>query len=232
MKSFIMLGQSNMAGRGEFGEVPEIVNANCFMLRNGRFIPMSEPINPDRKIWGDFHSGVGLAASFADEFAKHFDEKVGLIPCADGGTSISEWQPGEVLFDNAVNQARLAQRSSEIVGILWHQGENDSIDLSDVKKYEERFKNTIDSLKKELNLSSEVPVIIGGLGDFVGAYQDGKCRYVKEINNILVELSKKYGAFVSAEGLTCKEDGIHFNSASYREFGKRYFEAYLQTLKK
>ena len=232
MKSFIMLGQSNMAGRGDFGEVPEIANANCFMLRNGRFIPMSEPINPDRKIWGDFHSGVGLAASFADEFAKHFDEKVGLIPCADGGTSISEWQPGEVLFDNAVNQARLAQISSEIVGILWHQGENDSIDLSDVKKYEERFKNTIDSLKRELNLSSEVPVIIGGLGDFVGAYQDGKCRFFKEINAILEKLAAAYGTFVSAEGLTCKEDGIHFNSASYREFGKRYFNAYLQIVEK
>ena len=134
MKSFIMLGQSNMAGRGEFGEVPDIKNPDCYMLRNGRFIPMSEPINPDRKIWGDFHSGVGLAASFADEYAKYFNEKVGLIPCADGGTSISEWLPGEVLFDNAKNQAKLAQRSSEIVGILWHQGENDSLELSEVKK--------------------------------------------------------------------------------------------------
>ncbi|MBQ8321982.1 MAG: sialate O-acetylesterase [Clostridia bacterium] len=232
MKSFLMIGQSNMAGRGDFGEVPEIVNPNCFMLRNGRFIPMSEPINPDRKIWGDFHSGVGLAASFADEYAKYFNEKVGLIPCADGGTSISEWQPDEILFDNAVNQARLAQRSSEIVGILWHQGENDSIDLSDVKKYAERFKNTIDTLKKELDLSDDIPIIIGALGDFVGEYQDGRCRYFEEINTILEKLAADYGAFVSAEGLKCKDDGIHFNSVSYREFGKRYFNAYLQIVKK
>ena len=232
MKSFIMLGQSNMAGRGDFGEVPEIVNPNCFMLRNGRFIPMSEPINPDRKIWGDFHSGVGLAASFADEFAKNFGENVGLIPCADGGTYISEWQPGEVLFDNAVNQAKLAQRSSEIVGILFHQGENDSIDEDDVKKYAKRFKNTIDTLKKELHLSNDIPVIIGALGDFVGDYQGGKLKHFKEINKILSELSAEYGVFVSAEGLTCKEDGIHFNSTSYREFGKRYFDAYLQITKK
>ena len=40
-------------------------------------------------------------------YAKYFNEKVGLIPCADGGTSISEWLPGEVLFDNAKNQAKL-----------------------------------------------------------------------------------------------------------------------------
>ena len=66
MKAFLMIGQSNMAGRGDFGEVPPIENPNCFMLRNGRWIPMSEPINPDRSPFIYFHSGIGLAASFAD----------------------------------------------------------------------------------------------------------------------------------------------------------------------
>ena len=94
MKSFILMGQSNMAGRGDFGEVPEIVNPNCFMMRNGRWVNMSEPINPDRAVFGvDFHSGVGLSASFADEYAKYFKEDIGLVPCADGGTSLSQWMP-------------------------------------------------------------------------------------------------------------------------------------------
>ena len=31
--SFLMIGQSNMAGRGNFGEVPPIQNDRCFMLR-------------------------------------------------------------------------------------------------------------------------------------------------------------------------------------------------------
>ena len=43
MKAFLMIGQSNMAGRGDFGEVEEIKNPLCRMLRNGRWIPMSEP---------------------------------------------------------------------------------------------------------------------------------------------------------------------------------------------
>jgi hypothetical protein len=232
MKSFLMLGQSNMAGRGDFGEVEEINNPLCKMLRNGKWIPMSEPINPDRQIFGYFHSGVGLVASFADEYAKYFNEAIGLIPCADGGTCISQWQPGELLFDNAVAQAKLAQRTSEIVGILWHQGENDSHRIEDVELYAERFKNVIDAIKKELNLSKDVPVIIGELGEFVGGYNNGKCKYFNSINNILSKLSEEYGVFVSAKGLTCKNDGIHFNSKSYREFGKRYFNAYLQTVEK
>lgn len=89
--SFLMAGQSNMAGRGEFGEVEPINNNKCFMLRMGRWQPMSEPINPDRALLDPiWHSGVSLAASFADSFAKHFDKEVGLIPCADGGTKISQ----------------------------------------------------------------------------------------------------------------------------------------------
>lgn len=71
MDSFLLIGQSNMAGRGQFGEVEEIRhNGNMFMLRNGRWYPMSEPINVDRCASphnnGLIKSGIGLAASFAE----------------------------------------------------------------------------------------------------------------------------------------------------------------------
>lgn len=223
-----------MAGRGDFGEVEEINNPLCKMFRNGKWISMSEPINPDRAIFAYFHSGVGLAASFADEYANYFNEEIGLIPCADGGTAIKQWQPNELLFDNAVAQAKLAQRTSEIAGILWHQGENDSHNIEDVELYRERFLNLFSHLFKELNLPKEIPVIIGELGEFVGDYDNRKCKYFKEINAILNNLSEEFpcSAFVSASGLTCKNDGIHFNSKSYREFGKRYFQSYLQKVRK
>lgn len=234
MKSFLMLGQSNMAGRGDFGEVPEIENPNCYVLRMGRWQGMSEPINLDRCVWGTWHSGVGLAASFADEYAKYFGEDIGLIPCADGGTAINQWQPGELLYDNAVSQAKLAQRTSQIIGVLWHQGENDSVNIENVNLYHDRFMNIITTLFKDLNLPKNTPVIIGELGEFVGDYNGGKCKYFKEINSVLKNLSEELenGGFVSAKGLTCKNDGIHFNSASYREFGKRYFETYKKVVNK
>ena len=124
--SILLIGQSNMCGRGIIGQVPPIdPEGKMFMLRNGRWQPMSEPINPDRQVFAksdvEFRSGVSLAASFAQEYAHAYDRKVGLIPCADGGTKLIEWQPGEILFDHAVMQAKLAQRSSKICGILWHQ---------------------------------------------------------------------------------------------------------------
>ncbi|NMA47593.1 MAG: sialate O-acetylesterase [Lentisphaerae bacterium] len=60
IQSFLMLGQSNMAGRGDLGAVPDIVHPDILMLREQGWVPMQEPINPDRPF-----AGVGLAASFA-----------------------------------------------------------------------------------------------------------------------------------------------------------------------
>ena len=124
IRSYLLIGQSNMAGRGTIGDVPPIKNKNCLMLRMGRWQKMSEPINPDRSIFeGSPRSGVCLAASFADELANATGDRIGLIPCADGGTKLSQWMPGEVLYDHAVMMTKLAMRTSRLCGILWHQGE-------------------------------------------------------------------------------------------------------------
>ena len=124
--SFLMIGQSNMAGRGELLKEAQIDNPNCYMFRMGRWQKMSEPINPDRPLFGiKFPSGACLATSFADSIANDLGVKVGLIPCADGGTGIDAWEKGSVLYDYTVMMTRLAMRSSKVIGIIWHQGETD-----------------------------------------------------------------------------------------------------------
>jgi hypothetical protein len=232
MKAFLLIGQSNMAGRGDFGQVPEIVNGKCFMLRNGRWQPMSEPINPDRAVFAYFHSGVGLSASFADEYAKRFDEEIGLIPCADGGTSLAQWMPGETLFENAVNNTLLAMRTSELTGILWHQGENDAVNKNDALTYKTRFLSMITELKKRLG-KPDIPVILGELGEFCFKWENGKIKYYKTVNDQLHQITNELdvSAVASSKGLTDRGDGVHFDSASYRELGKRYFDAYLKVVK-
>ena len=58
--SFLMIGQSNMGGRGYMKDVPLLFDEHIKMLRNGLWQVMTEPINFDRP-----NSGVGLASSFA-----------------------------------------------------------------------------------------------------------------------------------------------------------------------
>lgn len=221
--SFLMIGQSNMAGRGFLQEVAPIHDTGIKMLRNGRWQVMSEPINYDRPF-----SGIGLAASFAQAWRQdHPDVEIGLIPCADGGSSLSDWEPGSALFDHAVMQAKLAQRSSCIKGILWHQGETDTR-IDRIADYSNKFADMIEKLRRELELSN-VPVIVGGLGDFLPEctlhdyFQNGP-----QMNKVLAQLPDNVPDcyFVSATGLTSNPDNLHFCSVSLRIFGLRYYKAY------
>lgn len=230
--SFLMIGQSNMAGRGEFQDVAPIENEACFMLRMGRWQKMREPINPDRPIFeGRFHSGVSLGTSFADRIASETGERVGMIPCADGGTALREWMPGEVLFDHAVMMTRLAMRSSRLSGILWHQGESDC--RSDgVATYKERFLTMITAMRQELG-DERLPVLIGELSMTFGAeWKMGDCPM--RLNRIFHEIAEElpYCAVVSSAGLPMKPDGLHFSASALRTFGGRYAEAYFDLRKR
>lgn len=223
--SFLMIGQSNMAGRGNLGEVPPIQNSRCYMLRMGRWQAMSEPINPDREIFrGQFPSGVSLAASFADEYAENTGMEVGLIPCADGGTRIAQWQPGELLYDHAVMMTKLAMRTSHLSGILWHQGESDCRGL-DEAKYRHLFLNLMHSLRQDLGMP-DLPLIIGEVSEHIDPKHG--MTDTPALNRLLHQLQKECPncAIVPAKDLPLKEDGVHFTSAACRELGKRYFEAY------
>ena len=232
--SFLLIGQSNIAGRGIIGEVPAIDHRGLmFMLRNGRWQPMSEPINPDRQIFvardTEIRSGISLAASFAEAFVNQYHEPVGLIPCADGGTSIDQWAVGGLLYDHAVMQARLAMRTSRLAGILWHQGESDSKSAEAVQVYSDKFNRMFDQLPRDIGVDPATPLVIGELVDF-----SGRWPYWRQMNEVLAKIAatRENCALVRADGLAGAADGIHFNAASYRELGRRYFDTYQKATKR
>ena len=230
IRSFLMIGQSNMAGRGEFRDVEPIENPDCFMLRMGRWQQMYEPINPDRDIFTiKYHSGISLAASFADELQKHTGERIGLIPCADGGTSIDQWMPGEVLFDHAVMMTRLALRSSTFGGIIWHQGEADCYE-GRIGAYKDKFITMITALRRELG-AEELPVIIGELSEDIERLER---QNIIKLNDVFYEIASELpnSAVVSSKGLELKPDRLHFNAVSLRELGRRYFVGYCKVVNK
>jgi hypothetical protein len=222
--SFLMIGQSNMAGRGRPGDLPPVENERLFMLRNGRWRALVEPVNCDRPF-----SGTSLAVSFADEYSRRFDCDTGLIPCADGGTSLEDWSVGGQLYSHAVAQTRLALRVSELKGILWHQGEADSENETNALSYKKRFMPVISALKKELGVEN-IPVIMGELGAFLSNYKEGKCEYFPIVNKALAEIAAGHAGFAlaSSAGFESNGDDLHFNAASLKEFGRRYFEKYLE----
>lgn len=212
-----------MAGRGFLNEVTPIYNENIFMLRNGRWQMMTEPIHFDRSV-----AGVGPAASFAQAWCEaNKNEQIGLIPCAEGGSSIDEWKEEGALFRHAVSEAKFAMENSELIAILWHQGESDGL-CGKYKNYYQKLNGLVHSFRKELG-ASEVPFIVGGLGDYLGKSGFGKsCIEYDLINKELHKYAEnnKNCYFVTGEKLYSNPDGIHINAESQRRFGIRYFKAY------
>ena len=223
--SILLIGQSNAAGRGKLNEASPLdtCGGKLKVLRNGRWLGMYRPVNNDRPF-----SGTCFAESFAKAYYNdHPDVEVGVIPCADGGTSLDQWQPGEILFDNAVNCAKLAMRTSRIVAVLWHQGEADCNEAK-YPLYKEKFGKIINTLRRELDLP-DVPVIVGGLGDFLAdcALDENLKNYVF-VNKELMEFANENHncGYASAEGLGANPDNLHFNAKALDEFGLRYYEEF------
>lgn len=223
MHSFLLIGQSNMAGRGLLSEALPIDTTHIYTLRGARWQKMFRPINPDRAF-----SGVSLGESFAEAYAKAHAVDVGLICCADGGTRLEQWMPDKPLYDHAVSQARLAMRSSELKGILWHQGESDC-PIGHAQTYGERLMPMLEQLRQDLGME-QLPILVGGLGDFLAdcTLEGEDVEHYPMINAALrmVAETMPFTGFVSAERLTANPDNLHLNSASLYEFGLRYFTVY------
>ena len=219
--SILIIGQSNMAGRGFKDEVTPIVNDKLYVLRNGRWREMYVPVNPDRVM-----SGISLVESFADMYAKDHNVDVGIIPCADGGTNIDQWTVGGLLFDHACYMAELASRTSTIAAVLWHQGESDC-ESERYPVYEEKLSVIFNAFREKLNLH-DVPFLVGGLGEFLAQYY-GDNNYL-HVNSALKHYADENNmtGFVSAEGLGGNPDNLHFSAEALREFGKRYYCEFLK----
>lgn len=224
---FLLVGQSNMAGRGRIEEQDKKTHPRVLMLnKGGDWVLAADPLHFDKPA-----AGVGLGKTFGTLIAEANPEvTVGLIPCAVGGSPIDSWMPGEFYpptkshpWDDAIRRAKLAMKSGTLKGILWHQGEADSSDKL-AGEYERKLHDLIARLRKELDAPS-VPFIAGQLGQFAERPWSKARHQVDQAHRSLPD-KIPHAAFASSEGLKHKGDEVHFDSASYRELGKRYAEAF------
>lgn len=220
---YLLMGQSNMAGRGKVEAIDTITHPRVYMLdRDMNWVLARDPIHFDKPI-----AGTGLGLTFGKEMAdRDKDISIGLVPCAKGGSSINQWFQDSLHlgtntypYNEMIVKAKKAMSEGVLKGILWHQGEADTESEGSVAAYSEKFYAMINSLKTDLGLEL-VPMVIGELGHF---YYIREPR-AEEINSILNQIAVEDTCIgiVGAEGLNHKGDTIHFNAESYRELGSRY----------
>ncbi len=226
---FVLVGQSNMAGRGTVEAQDKMPNPRVLMLNKaGAWVPAVDPLHFDKPA-----AGVGLGKTFGTRIAEATPGiTIGLIPCAVGGSPIDTWSPGVFYpatrchpWDDAMARAAKAMQAGTLKGILWHQGESDAQPLL-APAYEAKLHDLIARLRKELK-APEVPFIAGQMGKFSDAPWRPEMVVVDQAHQDLAT-KVPHAAFVSSEGFKHKGDKIHFDAASIREFGERYAEAFLK----
>jgi hypothetical protein len=228
LQLFLLVGQSNMAGRGKI-EPQDIVPIPRVLMfdRQRTWVPAVDPMHFDKPI-----AGVGLGRAFAARIAEaRSDATIGLIPAAVGGSPIDAWQPGAYYeptrshpWDDAIARARAAQGSGTLQAILWHQGESDATpELA--PGYETKLHDLIARIRTALD-APDVPFIVGQLGQYPDVPWDEPRRTVDAAHRSLPG-KVRHTAYVSSQGLVHGGDRVHFDSASLRELGRRYAETYL-----
>ena len=247
-KVVILMGQSNMAGRGDVTTVETIDDDRIRMYRNGEFIKMTEPVFTDNAA-----AGTSLGAAFAKAYVETYNEDIVLIPGAVGGTSLAKWAPGDTLYNDTVEMVRAAvEQGGEVVAVLWCQGESESNTSKRVYLY--RLADMIQHLYAEFGLDYEtVPFIAGEM--FSNASSDETSVYnfvgATNVNTYLQALTYSKTAEdnplalegVPADFIVGSEDiplyGVakgsclrnigdrtHLDAPSTRVYGYRYFNVF------
>ena len=247
---YIAYGQSNMEGNAtnfdknidgkEHPRVKMFATTSCPRLNRptvGEMYPAVPPM---------FKCDQGL--SVADWFGRHMadslpDVTIGIIPVAQGGTSIRLFDPDD--YKNYLNSseswlkngakaygddgnamgriievAKKAQEKGVIKGIIFHQGETDG----GMSNWEQIVKKTYEYMLKQLGLKAEeTPFVAGEMvdGGSCAGFSSRVRGLSKYIANFGVASSKGYGS---------KGDGLHFTVQGYRGMGERYAQEMLKLI--
>lgn len=248
---FLCFGQSNMEGQGTIEaqdknnvnsrfQVLQSVNCSNLGRTKGKWYKAVPPLT---RCW----SGLSPADYFGRTMVENLPDsiRIGIINVSVAGckielydkdtyttyvASITEtWLKNIIAEYNGnpygylVDMAKLAQKDGVIKGILLHQGESNTSDT----QWPAKVKKIYNNLLTDLNLKSDsVPLLAG---EVVHADQGGICASMNTIINRLPQ-SIPTSYVISSSKCTDSNDNLHFNSAGYRELGKRYAKKMLQIM--
>ncbi len=220
---YLLIGQSNMAGRGTMIEGDtEVFDDNVFLLDSlGQPVPATNPLNlysTIRKKVSMQQIGPGFA--FSKKISEATGRRILLVVNARGGSSIEKWVVGGKYYSDAVSRTKQALEHGELKAILWHQGEADSESPED---YLDMLAPIVEALRTDLE-AENVPFIAGEI-----AYWNETADL---FNPVIRRISEKIdnADYVSAEGCgQLKDDSDpHFSRDGQLLLGERYAEKVLK----
>ncbi|KAK4274655.1 hypothetical protein QN277_017846 [Acacia crassicarpa] len=231
---FILAGQSNMAGRGGVanfslpwdGVVPPECRQNPSILRLSAgldWVEAEEPLHKDIDVTKT--NGIGPGMPFANRILEKKPEVgvVGLVPCAIGGTNISEWERGRELYTHMMRRAQASVRDGgTISALLWYQGESDTLNVADAQSYGSRLRKFFSHVRADLQ-SPLLPIIQVALAS-------GQGPYVETVREAQLGMDLLNLRTVDAKGSPLEPDGLHLSTPAQVHLGQMMADTFLHFL--
>lgn len=243
---YLMLGQSNMDGRGSISEMPESRKGE----RDGVQINYhnSSTVNSDG--WKTLTPGFsmppngsalpaptfGIELGFADRLVElRPAENIALLKVSKGATSLYEdWNPGnragdtkgqmfallETALTSAVSDLEARGDTVRFRGVMWHQGEADAAANRSSMQYAADLTNFIGVIR-DLTSDDDLPFVMGEIPD-----ASRRALILQAQTEVLSNVPET--GLVSVAGLTTQPDKIHLDAAGLLLFGSRYADEYVQ----
>ncbi|BBN70033.1 hypothetical protein with DUF303 [Prunus dulcis] len=238
---FILAGQSNMAGRGGVvndtvtgiatwdGVVPPECRPNPSILRLSAdltWIEAREPLHADIDAKKTNGIGPGMAFAKAILVANRSGASgvIGLVPCAVGGTNITQWARGSFLYNQMIRRAKAAlNNGGTIRALLWYQGESDTANREDAKSYKNRVETFFGDVRLDLQ-SPALPIIQVALAS------GEEAAFIEIVREAQLGVDFLNVRTVDAKGLPLEPDGLHLTTPAQVRLGQMLAAAYLQFL--
>ncbi len=208
---YLLIGQSNMAGRAPLPEANRQPLERVFLLNDdGEWEVAREPFNRYASFekWPDEKQKKGPGASFVRAMLAADPEiQIGLVVNARGDTSVHHWQSHQRTYREALRRVRIAARTGTIRGVLWNQGEYDRDRLDG---FLEALKTLVGNLRADLGVP-DLPFVAGGVL--------GLPHVNAQLERLPAEMPGT--GFATSEGLR-GFDRHHFDGPSQKILGERY----------
>lgn len=148
----MFMGQSNMAGRGDFRAAPKVEAGTAYEYRAvsapDGLLPLKEPFG----VWENDKDGVyepgmktgSLTAAFVNACFQQTGVPITGVSCSKGGSSILDWMPEQAYYKDGVRRMKRCEHWLSKNGYIirhrlmaWCQGCTDGDRGMDKKEYRE-----------------------------------------------------------------------------------------------
>ena len=184
---------------------------------------------------------IGPEFGFAKAMTELYPaEEIHFIKVSRGGTAIDVWLPNPNGKDNELTKLLANMKAAlekiegdyEIMGMLWMQGESDTRKQEDAEAYQQKLEQLIALMRKE-TAKPELPVVIGRLTTRVLESPKFRFDHAKIVQSAqeAVANNDENTHVINTDGLSLRDDLVHFDQEGQMGLGKRFGEAMIKALK-